>query len=371
MGFYHQGQEVSKWRGNCATNIQLKIDEFGKDMSLWTVVPSGGDVFETWYCYNRYMFDLATHTCTCNLWKLFGIPCVHSQATINYIHKDSIQFLSSWFHKDKYVATYMQNIQPIGGSNCGQGLIRRMHGRPKIKRVKHASESQDVKYPSQRLKVPRTIRCGKCQQLGHNKISCTNDKVPKPLSQKGILEDLGKMGEANRSLTNSLQLGLLYQEGMVLLLFWNLVIKMVLLQFLNLVIKMVKTPNGKQRMIQENEDVSLTCDEAFDDLFTHTPNGKQHMSQEKDDVQEQENGNEVKVNERLTLKELLQSGYTHADALVALKEVYGEVQEIDVDERDVQEREIKERQVGEREIEERKVEEREVKEGEAEEGEVE
>ncbi|CAH1445172.1 unnamed protein product [Lactuca virosa] len=70
-------------------NIQLKIEEFRKYMRLWTVVPSGGDVFETRYGYIGYKVDLATHTCTCNLWKLFGIPCVHGQAAINFIHKRS------------------------------------------------------------------------------------------------------------------------------------------------------------------------------------------------------------------------------------------------------------------------------------------
>ncbi|CAI9298785.1 unnamed protein product [Lactuca saligna] len=170
-------------------NIQLNLNEFGKDMRLWIVVPSGGDVFETRYGYNGYKVDLANHTCPCNLWRLSGIPCVDSQAAINYVHKDPSEFISSWFHKDKYVATYIQNIQPVGGSNLWPvtefikplpPLVRRMPGRPKVNRVKHASELEDAKYPSQRLKVTRTVRCGKCQQLGHNKISCTNDEVPKP-----------------------------------------------------------------------------------------------------------------------------------------------------------------------------------------------
>ncbi|CAI9298152.1 unnamed protein product [Lactuca saligna] len=41
-----------------------------------------------------------------------------------------------------------------------------------------------------------------------------------------------------------------------------------------------KTPNGKQHKSQAKDDVSLTCDEDFNDLFTHTPNGTQPMSQE-------------------------------------------------------------------------------------------
>ncbi|CAI9298382.1 unnamed protein product [Lactuca saligna] len=82
-----------------------------------------------------------------------------------------------------------------------------------------------------------------------------------------------------------------------------------------------KTPNGRQHKIQAKEDLSLTYDEDFDDLFTYTPNDKQPMSQEKEDVQEKENANEVKVNERDTLKELLLSKYTHVDAVDAIKEV--------------------------------------------------
>nr|KAJ0196765.1 hypothetical protein LSAT_V11C700369240 [Lactuca sativa] len=210
--FFHQGQEEAKWRGNCGPNIQLKIDEFGKDMS---------------------------------------------QAAINYIHKDPSQFLSFWFHKDKYVATYNQNIQPIGGSILWSmtdiikplpPLVRRMPGRPKLKRVKYASESQDAKYPSQRLKVPRTMR---------------RDATLPPVSEIG----------------------------------------------------------------------------------------------------DQDGG--PAVNERVNLKDLSLSGYTRADAVAAMKEVYGEVKETHVDERDVQKRDVQEKEIEEREVEEEQVEEREVEEEEA------
>lgn len=87
------------------------------------------------------------------------------------MHKDPIEFLSPWFHKEKLIAKYMDNILPVGGSNMWQKidfikplppLVRRMPGRPKVNRRKHASESQDSNYPTQRAKIPRTVRCGKC-----------------------------------------------------------------------------------------------------------------------------------------------------------------------------------------------------------------
>ncbi|CAI9286484.1 unnamed protein product [Lactuca saligna] len=111
-----------------------------------------------------------------------------------------------------------------------------------------------------------------------------------------------------------------------------------------------KTPNGKKHKSNAKEDVSLTCDEDFVDLFTYTPNGKQGMSQVTENVQEQEyDDNEVKVSDRLTLQELLVSGYTHADAVAAMKEVYGEVEEQQIEEKEVEEG-VEDREVEEEEV---------------------
>ncbi|KAL4583176.1 hypothetical protein LXL04_007742 [Taraxacum kok-saghyz] len=166
---------------------------FGKNMRLWTVVPSGGDVFETRYAFNGYKVDLSAHTCTCNLWMIYGIPCVHAQAVINFIHKDAVNFIDSWYHKKNYIAVYTDNILPVNGSNMWPRtefikplppLVRRMPGRPKVKRRKHATEAEDAKYPTQRVKQSRTVRCGNCQNLGHNRNSCKNNTTPRAQEPK-------------------------------------------------------------------------------------------------------------------------------------------------------------------------------------------
>ncbi|CAI9266815.1 unnamed protein product [Lactuca saligna] len=92
----------------------------------------------------------------------------------------------------------------------------------------------------------------------------------------------------------------------------------------------------KRTKIMERRGGKLKC------LDQGTKHQRKHlmqpMIQEKEDVQE--NDNEVKVNEMVTLKELLLSGYTHADAVATMKEVYGEFEETDVDEKDVQKRDV-------------------------------
>nr|KAJ0219824.1 hypothetical protein LSAT_V11C200062670 [Lactuca sativa] len=142
---YHQRDFPNQWRGDYGPNTLEKLTKFRKDEML------------------------------------SGIPCVHGQATINYLHRDPLKFLSPWFHKDKLIATYMDNIllQRTDFVKTLPPLVRRMPGRPKVNRRKHASESQDSKYPTQREKIPRTVGCGKCQHIGHNKSSWKNKEVPK------------------------------------------------------------------------------------------------------------------------------------------------------------------------------------------------
>ncbi|CAI9303471.1 unnamed protein product [Lactuca saligna] len=261
---------------------------------------------------------------------------------------------------------------PVGGSNLWlmnklikslPPLVRRMPGRPKVNRVKHASESEDAKYPFQRLKVTRTVRCGKFQQLGHNKISCTNDEVPKPPIPKRKIGRPRKDGGGQpifdqfppvepvvpRSDVDPPTVSECGDQVSGIDVPRSDVTPPPVSKYVNQVggpnisplkrTKMMarrrgetkvsgsrnktpkKTPNGKKHKSNAKEDVSLTYDEDFVDLFTHAPNGKQGMSQATEDIQEQEHDdNEVKVSERLTLQELLMSGYTHAEAVAAMKE---------------------------------------------------
>ncbi|XP_023738192.1 uncharacterized protein LOC111886191 [Lactuca sativa] len=115
--FYHQAATVSQWKGDYGPNTLEKIKEFGKHMRFWIVIPSGGALFETRHGYSAYKVDLDAHSCSCRLWEISGLPCVHAQAAINFTHRDPTDFISFWFHKDKFIETYRDNILPVNGSN--------------------------------------------------------------------------------------------------------------------------------------------------------------------------------------------------------------------------------------------------------------
>ena len=132
------------------------------------------------------MVDLDSRTCSCRLWDLSGIPCVHANAAINYINQTPDVYIDGYFSKENFKKSYSSNIKPVNGSNLWSQtgfikplppLARRMPGRPTTKRKRHASE-QEGRFSSTRVFVPRTVRCGKCLEYGHNQKSCKNEKKP-------------------------------------------------------------------------------------------------------------------------------------------------------------------------------------------------
>ncbi|CAI9281539.1 unnamed protein product [Lactuca saligna] len=127
-------QEAENWVGEVCPSAVTKMEEFGEDIKLW---------------------------------ELSRIPCVHAQVAILYTNQDPANFISSWFNKNNYKATYDQNIHPVNGSILWEEtsytkplppIERRMPGRPRVKRRRHVSENQDK--CSQVSSKGRTIQCG-------------------------------------------------------------------------------------------------------------------------------------------------------------------------------------------------------------------
>ena len=154
--------------------------------------PSGVTTFEVKNGMQSYGVNLDTRICTCRMWEVSGIPCVHAQSAIIYTQQDPARFISSWFDKDKFLATYASNILPVNSSTMWPKspfikpqppVDRRMPGRPSIKRKRHASEHQDKHSLGK-----RTVSCQNCQQAGHNRRNCKNPTVaapPKPVKKFG------------------------------------------------------------------------------------------------------------------------------------------------------------------------------------------
>nr|KAJ0187152.1 hypothetical protein LSAT_V11C900491060 [Lactuca sativa] len=177
--FAHMIKEITKWNSRICPVV------------FWLVIHSQQHVFEARRGCDSYMVDLDGRHCTCRLWDLAGIPCVHAFATINYIQQTPDEYIDHMFSKEQFLKCYSANITTVNGSNLWPQtefikplplVLRRMRGRPKVNRRRHVTENDG------RVHTPRTVRCGKCFEYGHNQKGYKNairEPVPMPPKKKG------------------------------------------------------------------------------------------------------------------------------------------------------------------------------------------
>ncbi|XP_076924426.1 uncharacterized protein LOC143586853 [Bidens hawaiensis] len=161
----------------------------------WIVIPSSGNMYEVRDGYEAYSVDLDNRECSCRLWKISGIPCLHSTTAIYFINNDPEEYVCDWFKVEKFKETYKHYIKQVNGSKLWKSTSyikplppkkRRMPGWPSIKRKRHETKNQG-KYKTVSA-TGRHITCGNCGEIGHNVKTCTNEKKqapPKEPKKKG------------------------------------------------------------------------------------------------------------------------------------------------------------------------------------------
>nr|KAJ0200401.1 hypothetical protein LSAT_V11C600299080 [Lactuca sativa] len=76
----------------------------------WYAVPSGVNSYEIRNGFQSYGVDLEHHYCSCRLWEIERIPCVHAHVAILYTNLDPKEFINTWLSK-------------IDGSNLWEELV--------------------------------------------------------------------------------------------------------------------------------------------------------------------------------------------------------------------------------------------------------
>ncbi|CAI9294268.1 unnamed protein product [Lactuca saligna] len=114
--FYRMSTIHLTWMGDVCPTILTKLDDWCTDMRLWSVVASDTNVFEVRLGFESFQVDLGEQFCTCRLWEISGIPCIHACAAMNHTQQQPKTLISSWFSKEKFAKTYKGNIKPLNGS---------------------------------------------------------------------------------------------------------------------------------------------------------------------------------------------------------------------------------------------------------------
>ncbi|XP_057791885.1 uncharacterized protein LOC131008832 [Salvia miltiorrhiza] len=171
--------------------IRKKLEKLRHQSRHCIPAPALGGKFEITLNEDKYVVYVEGKECACRVWQLTGIPCVHAICAIQFMSKDISDYVSKYYSTEKYLATYEYSLEPVNGpklwpevegSTVKPPAIRRMPGRPKIKRKRALEE--DPKRPGHLRRFGQLMTCQNCQQTGHNKKTCKNEKVEKATEKR-------------------------------------------------------------------------------------------------------------------------------------------------------------------------------------------
>ena len=139
--------------------------------------------------FKSFTVNLNEKSCTCQRWKLIGMPYSHVITCIHYNKEKVENYVDDCYKVPANKICYERMILPINGSTmwAKTGLpsvkpphLRRPPRRPKKNIVREADEP---KVGTKFRKTGSVKKCKKCGKLGHNKRSCKwevggNSKLP-------------------------------------------------------------------------------------------------------------------------------------------------------------------------------------------------
>ncbi|KAM6554586.1 hypothetical protein CsatB_012398 [Cannabis sativa] len=156
-----------------------------RDMSLkYKVETSNLIVYKVHDCTDSYIVNLEKKTCSCQKFEYDEMPCSHAMAVLTKRNLSCYSYCSYYYTKKAFLSTYEDNIFPLADSTTWdipdhiKDMIvlppthKRPAGRPKKQRYKGVLETKTQ------------VKCGSCNQKGHNKRSCKNEPVPKPTRKR-------------------------------------------------------------------------------------------------------------------------------------------------------------------------------------------
>ncbi|KAL2925270.1 5'-3' exoribonuclease 2 [Bienertia sinuspersici] len=160
---------------NQVTDYAASILELrGDESRLCYAISCGGGEFEVKDGRVQFPIRLDRLVCACGVWQITGIPCKHAIRVIYNEKLEPKDFVSLYYKSIAYKATYSAHIHAMPDSSQWPSYdlpkikpppLKRGLGRPATVRKRGKDEPKKGKRNS-------TVKCSKCNHLGHNLRTC-------------------------------------------------------------------------------------------------------------------------------------------------------------------------------------------------------
>ncbi|KAL2905194.1 Antagonist of mitotic exit network protein 1, partial [Bienertia sinuspersici] len=107
-------ENCKKWeRTNICPNIVKRVQFLCNESRTCLAYQSGPWEFLIVDAKSTISVSLNNHTCICNAWQLFGIPCKHGMRAILYAGLDPQTYVHEWYSIKRYKMAYGSAINAI------------------------------------------------------------------------------------------------------------------------------------------------------------------------------------------------------------------------------------------------------------------
>ena len=112
--------------------------------------------------------------CSCNKWQAFFIPCSHFMAVCSRFNMNYEDFIEDYYKMSTYAACYSPQFQPVPHEDywITPPNMPVLHADPTLLRKPSRPKSSRYHNEMDWTEPSSQVRCGFCNQLGHNRRKC-------------------------------------------------------------------------------------------------------------------------------------------------------------------------------------------------------
>ncbi|XP_029150136.1 uncharacterized protein [Arachis hypogaea] len=187
MTRWTENREIAhNYSGTILPKIRFRLEKRSRSAGDWRPYWSAASKYEVVNGLDKFAVNLGSHECSCRMWQMSGIPCVHAISCIKFKGLDLEPFVAGCYKKEAYIRCYDSIIHLLNGvylweRTAHPDVMPLPYRRPSHRPVKKRRATAGDEEQSSRTHLSRRgekQRCSLCGSVGHNKSIC-----PKPIEE--------------------------------------------------------------------------------------------------------------------------------------------------------------------------------------------
>ncbi|XP_010241617.1 PREDICTED: uncharacterized protein LOC104586161 isoform X1 [Nelumbo nucifera] len=172
---YERRVGASDWSTLLIPSKEERLKEEISKIDNFKVLFSSDTMFEV-HDNSINVVNIDQWDCSCQGWRMTGLPCRHAIAVFNCIGRNLYDYCSRYFMTESFQLTYSESINPM--PNIGKPASKDSSDKdqvhpPRTQRQPKPPPTQPKRKRSRsKGKVQRPLHCSKCKGEGHNRASC-------------------------------------------------------------------------------------------------------------------------------------------------------------------------------------------------------